>query len=121
MLIFLKSGWLEKSSPALEFLILGYGKKSNFSGGTPNLITKSERCTVGTIMFLSGQGVEWYQVDNGFYAYFRSYLQKTPSLNLFQADFFLNTSIKFVMSERRKAFLFWQWRSQGKGGGGTLS
>ncbi len=51
MLIFLESEVLGESSPASEFLILGYGKKSNFRGGTPNLSINSERGTVGTIIF----------------------------------------------------------------------
>ncbi len=58
---FLESGWLLKSSHASEFLILRYGKMSNFRGGTLNLSIKPERGTVDTIMFHSGQGVEWYQ------------------------------------------------------------
>ncbi len=62
MLIFLESGGPGESSPALKILILGYGKKSNFRGGTPNLCIKSERGQVGIIMFRSGQGVEWHQV-----------------------------------------------------------
>ncbi len=62
MLIFLESEGLGESSPASEFLILGYGRKSNFRGGTPNMSIKSERGKVGTIMFRSSQGVGWYQV-----------------------------------------------------------
>ncbi len=62
MLIFLESGGLGEASPALKILILGYGKTSNFPGGTPNVCIKSERDNIGTIMFRSGQGVEWYQV-----------------------------------------------------------
>ncbi len=62
MLIFLESGGLGQTSPASEFLILGYGKMSDFRGGTPNLCIKSERGNVCTTMFRSGQGVEWYQV-----------------------------------------------------------
>ncbi len=63
MLIFLKSGYPGESTPEPEFLILGYGKKSNFRDGTPNLGITSERGKVGTIiMFRSGQGIEWYQV-----------------------------------------------------------
>ncbi len=39
---FLKSGWLGEHSPAPIFLIFGYGKKSNFRGGTPNLSMTSK-------------------------------------------------------------------------------
>ncbi len=47
ILIFLKSGWPgEHNSPASAFLISGYGKKSNFRGGTSNLSIKSERGNV---------------------------------------------------------------------------
>ncbi len=59
MLKFLESEGPEESSHASEFLILGYGKKSNFRGGTPNLSIKSERGKAGTIMLCSGPGVEW--------------------------------------------------------------
>ncbi len=62
MLIFLESWGLGQTSPASEFLILGYGKKSNLRGGTSNLSIKSKRSKIGTIMFRSGQGVKWYQV-----------------------------------------------------------
>ncbi len=41
MLIFLESGGLGESSSALKILILGYGKKSDFRGGTPNLCIKA--------------------------------------------------------------------------------
>ncbi len=41
---------------------MGYGKKSNFRGGTPNLSIKLQRSTVGTVMFHLGQGVERYLV-----------------------------------------------------------
>ncbi len=50
MHIFLESGWLGKSSPASEFLISGYGKKSNFRRGTQNRSIKSELGTVGTVI-----------------------------------------------------------------------
>ncbi len=33
---------------------LGYGRKSNFRGGTTNLSIKSERVKVGTVMFHLG-------------------------------------------------------------------
>ncbi len=62
MLIFLESGELGESSSVLKILILVYGKKSNFRGGTQSLCIKSERTQVGTIMFRSGHGVQWYQV-----------------------------------------------------------
>ncbi len=42
MLILLKSKWLGEHSPIFTFLILVYGKKSNFRAGTPNLSIKSE-------------------------------------------------------------------------------
>ncbi len=49
--IFLESGGLGESSPVLKIFILGYGKKSNFRGRTPNLCIKSERGQEGTLMF----------------------------------------------------------------------
>ncbi len=64
ILIFLGSGGRGESSPALKILIPGYGKKSYFRGGTPSLCIKSESGQVGTTMFRSGQGVEWYQVES---------------------------------------------------------
>ncbi len=37
MLIFLESGGLGEHRATFKFLVLGYGKKSDFRGGTPNL------------------------------------------------------------------------------------
>ncbi len=55
MLICSKSGRRGEYSPAPAFLVWGYGKKSNFRGGTPNLSKKPERDTVGIVMFDSGK------------------------------------------------------------------
>ncbi len=55
MLIFLESGGLGEHRPTFTFLILGYGKKLDFRGGTPNLGIKSVRGQVGTTMFRSAK------------------------------------------------------------------
>ncbi len=46
MLIFLESGGPGQHFTAKLFLILGYGKKSDFRGGTPNLCIKSSMVKV---------------------------------------------------------------------------
>ncbi len=62
MLIFLESVGLGQTSPVSEFLILGYDKKSNFRGGTPNMCIKSERGKIPIDRYLrSSQGGERYQ------------------------------------------------------------
>ncbi len=58
LLIILESGGLGESNPALKILIPGYGKKSNFRGGTSNLCIKSESSQVGTARAKESNGTK---------------------------------------------------------------